>query len=153
MPTAPSVIAGTRRAVDDACERLKAAGAKRALPLAVSAPFHSALMKPAADRLAPRLAEVAFRTPEIPVVNNVDVAVESEPARIRDALVRQAWNAVRWTETMAAMKGRGVTHVVECGPGKVLAGLVARNDASLVGASVSDPASLASTRAALETAA
>jgi [acyl-carrier-protein] S-malonyltransferase len=147
-----TVIAGTRRAVDDACKRLLAAGAKRALPLAVSAPFHSALMKPAADRLAGRLAEVAIRTPEIPVVNNVDVAVESDPARIRDALVRQAWNAVRWTDTMAALQARGATHVVECGPGKVLAGLVARNGADLVAASVFDPASLAATRALLESA-
>jgi [acyl-carrier-protein] S-malonyltransferase len=147
-----TVIAGTKRAVDAACEALKAAGAKRALPLAVSAPFHSALMQPAAERLAPRLAGVAVRTPEIPVVNNVDVAVETDPARIRDALVRQAWNAVRWTDTVAALKALGATHVVECGPGKVLAGLVARNDATLVAAAVSDPASLAATRELLEAA-
>jgi [acyl-carrier-protein] S-malonyltransferase len=106
-------------------------------------------MRPAAERLAPRLQQVALRTPEIPVVNNVDVAVETDPDRIRDALVRQAWNAVRWTDTMAAMKARGITHVVECGPGKVLFGLVARNDASLVGAAVFDPASLAATQALL----
>ena len=145
-----TVIAGAKTAVDDACERLKAAGAKRALPLAVSAPFHSALMRPAAERLAPRLAEVGLRAPEIPVVNNVDVVVETEPARIRDALVRQAWNAVRWTETMSALKARGVTHVVECGPGKVLAGLVARNDATLIGSAVFDPASLAAAKAMLK---
>ncbi|MGZ5236648.1 MAG: ACP S-malonyltransferase [Caldimonas sp.] len=141
-----TVIAGTKAAVDKACELLMAAGAKRALLLAVSAPFHSALMKPAADRLRERLAGVAIDAPSIPVIDNIDVKSESEPAAIRDALYRQAYGAVRWEETIRAIRGRGVTNVFECGPGKVLAGLVRRIDADAVAAAVYDPASLAAAR-------
>lgn len=138
-----TVIAGTKAAVDKACEVLKASGAKRALLLPVSAPFHSSLMKPAADKLREALASVVLAAPAIPVVNNVDVAVHSDGDAIRDALYRQAFGAVRWVECVQALKGRGVTHVVECGPGKVLAGLTRRIDADLVGAAIFDTASLA----------
>ena len=124
-----TVIAGTKAGVDKACELLKAAGAKRALPLAVSAPFHSALMKPAAERLRERLATTPIDAPCIPVIDNVDVRSESEPAAIRDALYRQAFGAVRWVETIQAIRARGITHIFECGPGKVLAGMVKRIDA------------------------
>ncbi|EJE54856.1 malonyl CoA-acyl carrier protein transacylase [Acidovorax sp. CF316] len=141
-----TVIAGTKAAVDKACEVLKAAGAKRALLLPVSAPFHSSLMKPAADKLREALASVALAAPAIPVVNNVDVAVHSDADAIRDALVRQAFGAVRWVECVQALKARGVTHIVECGPGKVLAGLTKRIDPELVGAAVFDTASLAEAR-------
>ncbi|MGZ5893343.1 MAG: ACP S-malonyltransferase [Caldimonas sp.] len=145
-----TVIAGSKAAVDKACELLKAAGAKRALLLAVSAPFHSALMKPAADRLRERLAGVAIDAPSIPVIDNIDVKSESEPGAIRDALYRQAYGAVRWEETIRAIRGRGVTNVFECGPGKVLAGLVRRIDADAVAAAVYDPASLAAARELLQ---
>ncbi|CAN7676958.1 ACP S-malonyltransferase [Acidovorax sp. LjRoot66] len=138
-----TVIAGTKAAVDKACEVLKAGGAKRALLLPVSAPFHSSLMKPAADKLREALAAVVLAAPAIPVVNNVDVAVHSDADAIRDALVRQAFGAVRWVECVQALKARGVTHIVECGPGKVLAGLTKRIDPELVGAAVFDTASLA----------
>ncbi|MES2611448.1 MAG: ACP S-malonyltransferase [Pseudomonadota bacterium] len=141
-----TVIAGTKAAVDKACEVLKAAGAKRALLLPVSAPFHSSLMKPAADKLREALASVALAVPAIPVVNNVDVAVQADGDAIRDALVRQAFGAVRWVECVQALKARGVTHIVECGPGKVLAGLTKRIDPELVGAAVFDTASLAEAR-------
>ncbi len=141
-----TVIAGTKAAVDKACEVLKANGAKRALPLPVSAPFHSSLMKPAADKLREALAAVVLAAPAIPVVNNVDVAVCSGTDEIRDALVRQAFGAVRWVECVQALKARGVTHIVECGPGKVLAGLTKRIDPELVGAAVFDTASLAEAR-------
>lgn len=144
-----TVISGSKAAVDKACELLKAAGAKRALPLAVSAPFHSSLMKPAADRLRERLADVALAAPQIPVLNNIDVAVETEPARIRDALYRQAFGAVRWVETVQALKARGIAQVAECGPGKVLAGLVKRIDADLVAVNIFDPASLADAKGVL----
>lgn len=107
------VIAGHKAAVERACEAAKAAGAKRALLLPVSAPFHSSLLKPAAEVLARALAEAPVQSPEVPVINNVDVAVQSDPAAIRDALVRQAWHAVRWVETLQAMKAQGVTHVIE----------------------------------------
>jgi [acyl-carrier-protein] S-malonyltransferase len=137
-----TVIAGTKAAVDSACERLKAMGAKRALLLPVSAPFHSALMKPAALALQARLTGMAFAVPSLALVNNIDVAVVSEPAQIRDALVRQAYGPVRWVEVVSALKARGLTHVIECGPGKVLAGLTKRIDADLVSASLQDPASL-----------
>lgn len=143
------VISGSKAAVDKACELLKAAGAKRALPLAVSAPFHSSLMKPAAERLRERLAGVVLAAPRIPVLNNIDVAIEADPAAIRDALYRQAFGAVRWVETVQALKARGVTHVVECGPGKVLAGLVKRIDADLVAINVFDPSSLADAKGVL----
>lgn len=140
------VIAGTQAAVARACEVLKAAGAKRTLPLPVSAPFHSVLMKPAADRLAERLQAVALRTPAIAVVNNIDVAVETDPQRIRDALHRQAYGPVRWVEVMQALAARGITRVVECGPGKVLSRMVPRIVPELATAAVFDPASLAETR-------
>ncbi|WMY09201.1 ACP S-malonyltransferase [Paraburkholderia phenoliruptrix] len=141
---APSqvVIAGHKAAVEKACEVAKAKGAKRALPLPVSAPFHSSLLKPASDQLREYLASVNVQVPSIPVINNVDVAIVNEPAQIKDALVRQAAGAVRWVESVQAMAAQGVTHVVECGPGKVLAGLTKRIDGNLIGASVFDPASL-----------
>ncbi len=147
---APSqvVIAGHRAAVERACERAKALGAKRAMPLPVSAPFHSALLRPAGERLARALAEVEIRAPRWPVVNDVDVAVETDPQRIRDALVRQASAPVRWVEVVRHLKTMGATRIVEFGPGKVLAGLVSRIDRSLESASVHDPASLAAALAA-----
>jgi len=139
------VIAGHKAAVERACELAKEAGAKRALVLPVSAPFHSSLLQPAAEKLAQALADIRVEAPHIPLVNNVDVASVSDPAAIKDALVRQAWHPVRWVETIQFMKAQGVTHVVECGPGKVLSGLVKRIDRDLVGLSISDPASLQST--------
>ena len=142
---AQTVIAGSKAAVDKACELLKGMGAKRALLLPVSAPFHSRLMKPAADRLQARLVDLDLKAPTIPVVNNIDVSVESDPARIRDALYRQAFGPVRWVECIQAIKARGVMAVVECGPGKVLAGLTRRIDAELVSSAVFDPASLQET--------
>jgi [acyl-carrier-protein] S-malonyltransferase len=144
-----TVIAGTKAAVEKACEVLKAAGAKRALPLPVSAPFHSSLMKPAAERLKEKLAATAFAAPAIAVVNNIDVAVSNDPAAIRDALYRQAFGPVRWVETVQALKARGLNHVIECGPGKVLSGMVKRIDADLVTGCVLDPASLAEVKALL----
>jgi len=141
-----TVIAGSKAGVDKACELLKAAGAKRALPLPVSAPFHSSLMKPAAEKLRAALADVALAAPQIPVLNNVDVAVQQDADAIRDALYRQAFGPVRWVECVQALKGRGITHIIECGPGKVLAGLTKRIDPELVGGAIYDPASLAETR-------
>ena len=143
---AQTVIAGTKAGVDKACEVLKAAGAKRALPLPVSAPFHSSLMKPAAEKLRMALADVALAAPQIPVLNNVDVLVQQDADAIRDALYRQAFGPVRWVECVQALKGRGVTHIIESGPGKVLAGLVKRIDPELVGAALFDPATLAETQ-------
>lgn len=137
-----TVIAGTKAGVEKACEAMKAKGAKRALPLPVSAPFHSSLMKPAAERLREKLAATAFAAPQIPVVNNVDVAVQSDAAAIRDALYRQAFGPVRWVETVQAIRARGIAHIVECGPGKVLAGMVKRIDGEAVSGTVLDPASL-----------
>ena len=137
-----TVIAGSKAAVDKACELLRAAGAKRTLPLPVSAPFHCALMKPAADELKARLESVAFAAPAIPVLNNIDVASPSEPAAIRDALYRQAFGPVRWVELTLALKSRGLGHIIECGPGKVLAGLVKRIDGELQTTTILDPASL-----------
>ncbi len=145
-----TVIAGTKAGVDKACELLKAAGAKRALLLAVSAPFHSQLMKPAADRLRERLVTVPIDAPFIPVIDNIDVKTETEPSAIRDALFRQAYGAVRWEETIRAIRGRGITHIFECGPGKVLAGMVKRIAADAVSAAVVDPASLADAKALLQ---
>ncbi|MFM0362566.1 ACP S-malonyltransferase [Paraburkholderia sediminicola] len=139
------VIAGHKAAVEKACEIAKAKGAKRALPLPVSAPFHSSLLKPASDQLREYLASVDVQVPSLPVINNVDVAVVNEPAKIKDALVRQAAGPVRWVESVQATAAQGVTHVIECGPGKVLAGLTKRIDGNLVGASVFDPASLEET--------
>ena len=144
-----TVISGSKAGVDLACERLKAQGAKRALLLAVSAPFHSSLMKPAAQALRERLAGVRLQTPRVPVVNNIDVAVQTEPEALRDALVRQASGPVRWVEVMQALRARGLNHIVECGPGKVLAGMARRLDAEVVVAAVHDPASLAETKGLL----
>jgi len=144
-----TVIAGSKAGVDKACELLKAAGAKRTLPLAVSAPFHSPLMKPAADRLRERLAGVAIVRPQIPVINNIDVRIETEPAMIRDALYRQAYGPVRWEETVRAIRARSVTDIFECGPGKVLSNLTRRIDAGSESVAVHDPASLAAARALL----
>ena len=143
---AQTVIAGTKAGVEKACEMLKAAGAKRALPLPVSAPFHSSLMKPAAEKLREALAGTVLAAPQIPVVNNVDVAVVQDADAIRDALYRQAFGAVRWVECVQALKARGVTYIVECGPGKVLAGMTKRIDAELVGTSIYDPVTLAETK-------
>jgi [acyl-carrier-protein] S-malonyltransferase len=137
-----TVIAGSKAGVDAACEMLKAAGAKRALLLPVSAPFHSVLMRPAAERLRERLASVDIIAPRIPVVNNIDVAVQTEPDAIREALFRQAYGPVRWVEVVQALQARGLTHIIECGPGRVLAGLVKRIDADLVTATVHDRSSL-----------
>jgi [acyl-carrier-protein] S-malonyltransferase len=136
------VIAGSKNAVARAMETCKARGAKRAVSLPVSAPFHSSLMQPAADALKAYLAGVNMQTPTIALVNNVDVAVQTEPASIKDALVRQAASPVRWVETVSKMAGMGVTHVVECGPGKVLAGLTKRIDPGLQGFALADRASL-----------
>ena len=144
-----TVIAGSKAAVEKACEVLKANGAKRALPLPVSAPFHSSLMKPAAERLKEKLAATTFAAAQIPLVNNIDVAVETDADRIRDALYRQAFGPVRWVECVAAIKARGVTTLVECGPGKVLAGMAKRIDADLTGLPLCDPATLAEVKTAL----
>ena len=140
------VIAGTKVGVDAACEVLKAKGAKRALPLAVSAPFHSSLMKPAAERLKVALEGVALQSPTIAVVNNIDVSAPTGVAEIKDALYRQAFGPVRWVEVVAALKARGLAHIIECGPGKVLSGMVKRIDAELQSATVLDPASLQQTK-------
>lgn len=140
------VIAGTKAGVDAACEVLKAKGAKRALPLAVSAPFHSSLMKPAAERLKGALEGVALQSPAISVVNNIDVSAPTGVAEIKDALYRQAFGPVRWTEVIGALKARGLLHIVECGPGKVLAGMVKRIDAELQSATLLDPATLQQTK-------
>ncbi|MFO1337541.1 MAG: ACP S-malonyltransferase [Burkholderiaceae bacterium] len=144
-----TVIAGSKAGVEKGCEVLKAKGAKRALPLPVSAPFHSSLMKPAAERLKARLAEVAIAVPQIAVVNNIDVAVATEPDAIRDALYRQAFGPVRWVEVVQALRARGCSHVIECGPGKVLAGMVKRIDAEAQSATLFDPASLAEVKGML----
>jgi [acyl-carrier-protein] S-malonyltransferase len=138
-----TVISGAKAAVDAACEALKAAGAKRALPLAVSAPFHCALMKPAAEALKPALAQTAFTAPAIDVVNNIDVQAPRDADAIRAALYRQAFGPVRWVETIQAMRARGVGAIFECGPGKVLSGMVKRIDADARTTTVLDPASLA----------
>jgi [acyl-carrier-protein] S-malonyltransferase len=144
-----TVIAGSKAGVEKGCEVLKTLGAKRALPLPVSAPFHSSLMRPAAERLRERLADVRWSVPTIPVVNNIDVAVRTDEAALRDALYRQAFGPVRWVEVVQALKARGLTHVIECGPGKVLAGTVKRIDAEMVSAALFDPASLADVKALL----
>ena len=144
-----TVIAGSKAAVEKACEMLKAAGAKRALSLPVSAPFHSSLMLSAAQRLKEKLAATPIATPAIPVVNNIDVALQTDPDAIREALYRQAFGPVRWVECVAAIKARGVHTLVECGPGKVLAGLTKRIDAELTGLPMYDPSSLAEVKTAL----
>ena len=145
-----TVIAGSKAAVEKACEVLKANGAKRALPLPVSAPFHSSLMKPAAEKLKAHLAMLDIAAPHIALVNNIDVAVETDLGRIRDALYRQAFGPVRWVECVQAIKSRGLTTLVECGPGKVLAGMVKRIDAELTGLAVFDPTTLRDTQEALK---
>lgn len=141
------VIAGHAEAVQRAIVAAKAAGAKRAMLLPVSAPFHSSLLKPAADVLQVALSAVQVNAPLVPVINNVDVLIEQTPEAIRDALVRQAWHAVRWVEIVQTMRAQGITHVVECGPGKVLTGMVKRIDPEMVALSVTDPESM---QAALE---
>lgn len=143
------VIAGSKAAVEKACEVLKAMGAKRALNLPVSAPFHSSLMKPAAEKLKEKLAVTTFAAPQIKVVNNIDVAIETDADRIRDALYRQAFGPVRWVECVQAIKALGISMVLECGPGKVLAGMVKRIDADMTGLPVFDPASLAQAKGEL----
>ena len=144
-----TVIAGHKSAVERAAEACKAAGAKRAVMLPVSAPFHCALMQPAAEKLRQRLAAMTLAAPRIPVVNNADVSCLDSGDAIRDALVRQAASPVRWVETMRAMQAQGVTHVFECGPGKVLAGLVKRCADGLVGAAINDRAALDAALAAV----
>jgi len=136
------VIAGHKAAVERACEVAKAKGAKRALSLPVSAPFHSSLLKPASDRLQSYLETVSFTAAQLPVINNVDVAIVTEPAAIKDALVRQAASAVRWVETVQKMSDQGITHVIECGPGKVLSGLTKRINGDLIGETIVDQTSL-----------
>ena len=146
---AQTVIAGSKAAVEKACEVLKANGAKRALPLPVSAPFHSSLMKPAAEKLREQLESVEFGSPQMALINNIDVAVEVDADRIRDALYRQAFGPVRWVECVLAIKAHGLTTLIECGPGKVLAGMVKRIDAEMIGAPLFDPASLADVKGLL----
>ncbi len=136
------VIAGHKAAIERACEIAKTKGAKRALVLPVSAPFHSSLLKPASDRLREYMAGVAFSVPQIPLINNVDVAIVSDVDSIKDALVRQAANPVRWVESVQKMAAEGVKDVVECGPGKVLAGLTKRINGELTGHAIVDQASL-----------
>jgi [acyl-carrier-protein] S-malonyltransferase len=136
------VIAGHKAAVARAMESCKARGAKRALPLPVSAPFHSSLMRPAAEKLSGYLERVAVAAPTITLVNNVDVAARALASEIKDALVRQAASPVRWVETIQKMKEMGVTHILECGPGKVLAGMVKRIDGALQSYALADRASL-----------
>jgi len=144
-----TVIAGSKAGVDKACELLKAMGAKRALPLPVSAPFHSSLMKPAAEKLKGKLAETKFVSPRIPVINNIEVKAETDPDRIRAALYEQAFGPVRWVECVQAIKARGVSTLVESGPGKVLAGLAKRIDGELTGLPMFDPATLAEVKGQL----
>ena len=147
---AQTVIAGSKAAVEKACEVLKANGAKRALPLPVSAPFHSSLMKPAAEKLRERLRTLELAAPQIALVNNIDVAIETDVDRIRDALYRQAFGPVRWVECVQAIKNRGLSHLVECGPGKVLTGMVKRIDAELSGYALFDPVTLQEVKGALQ---
>ena len=144
------VIAGGSEAVTKACELLKAAGAKRALPLAVSAPFHSSLLQPASEKLKVYLEKIEFLPSNIAVINNVDVEILNDPAAIKDALVRQAAKPVRWQETIHAMAQQGVTQVIECGPGKVLAGLTKRINEQVIGLPVFDQTSLGEALAAVK---
>ena len=137
-----TVIAGSKLAVERACEACKAKGAKRAVLLPVSAPFHSSLLRPAAEKLGARLAQLQFATPKIRVVNNVDVAIETEPEKIKDALIRQAYSPVRWVETVQKIATLDVTTVAECGPGKVLAGLIKRCADGVLGVALADAASI-----------
>ena len=136
------VIAGHKGAIERACVAAKEKGAKRALPLPVSAPFHSSLLKPASDRLREYMQDLSFAAPQIALINNVDVAIVSDPEAIKNALVRQAASPVRWVETVQKIAAEGVTHVVECGPGKVLAGLTKRINDTLISDVIVDQASL-----------
>jgi [acyl-carrier-protein] S-malonyltransferase len=136
------VIAGHTAAVERACELAKAKGAKRAMKLAVSAPFHSSLLQPASDRLNAYMAGIEFATPSIALVNNVDVAIQNNPQAIKDALVRQAASPVRWVETMEYMAAQDIASVIECAPSKVLIGMAKRIDARLVGEALVDQAAL-----------
>jgi [acyl-carrier-protein] S-malonyltransferase len=144
-----TVIAGSKAGVDAACELLKSRGAKRALLLAVSAPFHSSLMRPAAERLKEFLADVPLSAPQITLVNNIDVAVQTDVALIRDALYRQSFGPVRWVESVQALRARGLNHIIECGPGKVLSGLCKRIDADVVSAALLDPNTMMDVKAML----
>ncbi len=144
------VIAGHAAAIDRACEIAKAKGAKRAMKLAVSAPFHSSLLKPASDRLREYMDKLTFNTPRIDLINNVDVAILNDPEQIKDALVRQAAGPVRWVETMQKMAAEGVTQVVECAPSKTLIGMAKRIDPVLVGEALVDQASLERVLAAVK---
>ena len=144
-----TVISGSKAAVDRACDALKAAGARRAMALPVSAPFHSRLMRPAAEKLREVLESIEFASPHTLLINNVDVAVEVDADRIRDALYRQSFGAVRWVECVRALKARGIATLVECGPGKVLSGLVGRIDPEMIGLALLDPASLVAVETAL----
>lgn len=146
---AQTVIAGSKAAVERACEMLKGMGAKRALPLPVSAPFHSSLMKPAAEKLRDQLLQTKVEPPRIPVINNIEVKTETEPDRIRAALYEQAFGPVRWVECVRAIKAQGLTNIVECGPGKVLAGMVKRIDPELAGFALYDTATLSEVQGAL----
>lgn len=143
------VIAGSTDAVDRAVEACKAAGAKRAMPLAVSAPFHSALMQPAAENMSEVLETVSFSAPKMPVVQNVDARVHTDPDEIRDNLVAQMCGAVLWTDTVLALKGMDVVHMIECGPGKVLAGLAKRIDRSITTLNILSVDAIASVKEAL----
>lgn len=143
------VIAGSKAAVECACELAKVKGAKRALSLPVSAPFHSSLLKPASDQLREYLANVPFSAPAIALINNVDVAIVTDPALIKDALVRQAASPVRWVETVNSIAASGITQLIECGPGKVLAGLTKRINGDLVGDAIYDQETLEKVLASL----
>lgn len=144
------VIAGHMAAVERACDIAKAKGAKRAMKLAVSAPFHSSLLKPASDRLRDYMANLNFAAPRIDLINNVDVAILNDPAAIKDALVRQAAGPVRWVETMQKMAADGVTQVIECAPSKTLIGMAKRIDPVLVGEALVDQAALERVLAAVQ---
>ncbi|WP_198119340.1 ACP S-malonyltransferase [Massilia rhizosphaerae] len=144
------VIAGHTAAVERACDIAKAKGAKRAMKLAVSAPFHSSLLKPASDRLRDYMANLNFAAPRIDLINNVDVAILNDPAAIKDALVRQAAGPVRWVETMQKMAADGVTQVIECAPSKTLIGMAKRIDPVLVGEALVDQAALERVLAAVQ---
>lgn len=144
------VIAGHKEAVERACEIAKSAGARRAMLLPVSAPFHSSLLQPAAQKLEQALQHMTLQSPNIPVLNNVDVKMPMETHAIKAALVRQAWHPVRWVETIEAMRVHGITHIVECGPGKVLSGLIKRIDKEMVVFSINDPDSLEQTLTSLK---
>ncbi|WP_306391816.1 ACP S-malonyltransferase [Telluria beijingensis] len=146
------VIAGHTAAVERACEIAKAKGAKRAMKLSVSAPFHSSLLKPASDRLREYMRTLPFAAPQIDVINNVDVAVLNDPEQIKDALVRQAAGPVRWVETMQKMAAQGVTQVIECAPSKTLIGMAKRIDANLVGEALVDQAALERVLASMQSA-